>query len=108
MVPVTAIRFLGFFLINLKEISANNFLGFLTLKKIIFLLLILKFFLEIIILAPLLIASKIYLFPSNFVPSIAKKNIIFFYFFAVKSYARKISFVIFSIDVFDEVSKIHF
>ena len=74
---MTAIRLVGLFFISLKEISANNFLGLLSLKKIIFLSFNLIFFFEIIILAPLLIASKIYLFPSNFLPSIAKKILSF-------------------------------
>ena len=74
---MTAIRLVGLFFISLKEISANNFLGLSSLKKIIFLSLNLIFFFEIIIFAPLFIASKIYLFPSNLVPSIAKKILSF-------------------------------
>ena len=105
---MTAIRLVGLFFIKLKEIAANNFLGLSSLKKITFLSLNLIFFFEIIILAPLLIASKIYLFPSNLVPSIAKKILFFFYPLTIKSNTRKICFVIFSIYIFYEVSKKHF
>jgi len=74
---VTAISFWGLSAKILYETSDNNFLTFEEYRYITFLFFLIIFFSETIIFAPFAIAFLIKLFPSTFVPLIAKKILFF-------------------------------
>ena len=82
---MTAISFWGFLAKILYETSDSNFLTFEECKYIIFLFFFIIFFSEIIIFAPFVIAFLINLFPSTFVPLIAKKILFFLTFEELKA-----------------------
>ena len=86
---MTAISFWGFLAKILYETSDSNFLTFEECKYIIFLFFFIIFFSEIIIFAPFVIAFLINLFPSTFVPLIAKKILFFLTFEELKEIPEK-------------------
>ena len=91
--PVTAIKFFGFFLKTLNETFANNFLIFFVCKYKILPSNFLFFFSVIIILDPFLIAEVMKLLPSILAPLIAKKILSFFTFLLSNEIPEKKNFL---------------